>query len=103
MYEIQISRAGVNMSHDKAAEFVANGYRVTVIAVSGPHSMPSDYWAEIKAANGTDGEDRARVNFAPLSRLYAEDAATVASVAVVASEVATAADRLMAARDAANA
>ncbi len=101
MYEIQITRAGMSMSQEKAAEVVANGYRVTVVAVSGPHV--SDYWAEVMAVSGTDGETRARINFAPLRKLFAEGASAVASVAVVASEVAMTADALMAARDAADA
>jgi hypothetical protein len=103
MYEIQITRAGVNMSQKKAAEFIANGYRVTVIAVGGPHEAPSNCWAEIMSAGSTSGPSRARVNFAPMRSLDAEGASVVASVAVVASEVAMTADRLLAARDAANA
>lgn len=103
MYEIQITRGGVNMSHDQAAEFVVNGFRVTVMAVSGPHDTPSNIWAELKAGSGTDARSRTFVNFAPLRALEGPDAAAVASVAVVASEVAAAADRLLAAHDAANA
>lgn len=98
MYEIQITRAGINMSHDKAAEFIANGYRVTVMAVSGPHSFPSDYWAEIKTARSGD---RARVSFTPLQGLDSDGASTVGSIAVVAAEVAMKADKLIADREAA--
>lgn len=97
MYEIQITRAGVSMSHDKAAELIANGFRVTVVAVSFPHSIPSDFWAEIMA----DGQSRARINFAPFRALDTQGAATVSSVAVIASEVAARADQFMADRDAA--
>lgn len=99
MHEIQISRAGRVMTHDQAAEVIANGYRVTVIAVSGPHSSPSDFWAEIMAKGGTSGESRARVNFAPFRSLDSAGASVVASVAVVASEVAMAADIFMAGRE----
>lgn len=89
------------MSPDQAAEFIQNGYRVTVMAVGGPHDPPSNIWAELKAGSGTDSRSRTFVNFAPLRSLEGPDVATVASVAVVASEVAAKADQLLAAYDAA--
>jgi len=75
MPEITIERAGREMSPKKAAELVANGFKVSVLA------FPTDFYAEIRYAAGADDGPYAKVRFGPLAPMDAAGAALARAVA----------------------